>query len=558
MNRIPVAVDQLEAFKLQAKRFAGIVSRLTNNSVTVRKSNREDLLAWICGYKNFSELSLAAKGLPPANAPLVLADVPEKRALLRARCIVNPFGRFTTDVADTAIAQLPTPVTPLVVPIAPSFDDLALFDPTEIEWIYREFTFDACHALDAVRAAVSALNHTSVFEQRTQVFSKVISTLSEQHSDTLRRRLEELKPSAADTIDGLVSEIRSSTRRINEIRFDKSPISETTDVAALYTYWRHGSDVVGKGGISNSAIYRQFARTVSLALMNQPRYVLSTTWVCPACGSNAPLELSDVSYKNVRSMELSCSQCGHDERYRRLHRWTSKDPLNKLRCQCHSCRNTVRQAAGVLAPSSGTLWIDVAQWTRTVAQQEKSRLRSLAERARAMDPDRISHKARLLVAAAAAGNLDFSIWKEVVNIVGYDYRRWRERETAVDSLLDELIEIGTISVEFDDLVDDANDDQLVIRCLFGEQADYFDRLSDRASGNGRYWPSDGPWKGDWYALLSRLQRGFRPDDRDDFKEWLDAVNASNLLSYRFRMPFVLGLYINAERGKYLVGGKRHG
>lgn len=559
MNRIAVAVDQLDAFKLQAKRFAGIVARLTNNSITVRKSNREDFLAWACGYKNFSELSITAKSFPSSDAPLVLADVPEKRALLRARCLNNPFGRLVPDLADKAIAQLPTPVTPLNVLISPKFnDDLEIFDPAEYEWIYKEFTFETCRALDKVRSVVKALNHTSIFEQRTQVFAKVIGTLSHQHTERLRRRLNELKPGAADTIDRFVPEIRSSTRKIKQIQFDANPISETTDIAVLYTYWRHSSDIIGKGGISHSAINRQFARSVSLALMNQPAYALAITWACPTCGNNsAQLTLSDVSYKNVSWMKHSCPSCGHEERYSQFHTWSLDRPLNKLQCRCRMCVDTVMQAAKTLAPASTTLWADVAKWTRTFSQQEKARLRSLTQRAHRIEPDNISSRARKFI-STAAGNQSYSIWKEIVAIVGDKFRYWPDQMAAHDSLIDELIGMGAIGIDFDDLVDDNDDDELIIRCLFGEHAGYLDRHRDSAPNVDQHWPYDGPWKGNWSALLSRFQRGFHLEDRKDFEEWLYAVNESDLLSHYFRMPFILGLYINAEQVEYLRGAKLHG
>lgn len=561
MNRIPVAVDQLDAFKLQAKRFATVVSRLTHSRIRVRKSNRADFLAWACGYKNFSELALAARNMPPANAPLLLADTPVKRTVLQARCLDNPFGRLTPDVAFNAVSQLPTPVTPLVHSInseREEEDEEFYIDPDDIEWIYQEFSFTDCPALTNARAAVKALNHASVFEQRAQVFSHVIANLSNQHAQKLRLRLEDLKPGAADTIDSLVSEIRSSTRRINQLRFDENPQSEITDVAALYTYWRHSSDIIGKGGVSSSAINRQFLRDASLAARFRPAYTLETAWPCPSCGSNARLTLSDMHYKNVDRMDLNCPQCHHVEQHRSYSRWSIEEPLNKFRCSCKACRDAVSHTAKALLPSSRTLLSDVAKWTRVEVEKEKSRLKALAGSVAARDVDAISPAAREFL-AAVLGNPSLPIWREVYTIVSRKkYRRVFDRLPAANELLKELIAIGVLRIDFEDLIDDLNDEDSVIDCLFSEHADYFDRRRDHSPNEDRRWPYSGPWKGDWGAMLVRLAQGYRADDHDDFKVWLDALNESDLLSHDFRMPSALGLYVDIDRVNRLFGEKRHG
>lgn len=114
MNRISIAVDQLAAFKLQAKRIAELVSRITAGLVEVRKTNREDCLAWSCGYNNFSDLSLVARSTSPAEEALCLADTDFKRALLIKRWGSNPFGALTIDQAEAVVIAMPKPITSLV------------------------------------------------------------------------------------------------------------------------------------------------------------------------------------------------------------------------------------------------------------------------------------------------------------------------------------------------------------------------------------------------------------------------------------------------------------
>jgi hypothetical protein len=137
VDKITISKDQIPAFKLLSKRFARAIQSITQQNKLPRKSNREDLLAYGCGYTSFSDLSTHASGIEDNQAPLCLTDTEEKFTFLVNRLTKQVFFPVSKIQAVEAVNTLPQAESKLTESINLDYE-MCSFDPSTISNLYEQ------------------------------------------------------------------------------------------------------------------------------------------------------------------------------------------------------------------------------------------------------------------------------------------------------------------------------------------------------------------------------------------------------------------------------------
>lgn len=369
----------------------------------------------------------------------------------------------------------------------------------------RLFALSEAPALVTIRERLEALRQSELTAQQAQIAARMRDALP-LHTATLREAIEKREPGLAARIDAGTTEIRQAKRVLPHLR---STDQRTATLCEAYVYWAYSADVRGAGGLSDTAIRRQYA-------VYSRKHPLQCSMPCPACDEDAWLQLLSANFDRGVDMQLHCVACGHQTE----RKWFQMgDDMQRLKCPCARCKGIVQQAAADIAPLAHGLGSALARFALDAAEREVLRLRSLP----AAPPRPLSHGANVALALASAAGPEAACSDALKD------RRFRhpwDRYDANIALLDELIAQREVEVETDWLVS-PGDDAMVLQCVFLTRP-YLSRPTEQLGRS-----------------ITVLLTGFAAQDDAAFRSWLQALTELAALTHYFYLPMGF-LYTWAE------------